>query len=413
MGQDDMRVAVAQIGSRMHYAVPRQLEARAMLEHLYTDVCASKGIFKFLRNLPPTILPASVNRLAGRVVKEVPEKKITSFDWIGLKKAYWYSKRNKVQDFTDLNLQHVSDWCKAVAACNPKDASVVYAFNSCALEIFAGERWKSVKKVLEQTIAPIEYEARVLTSANKVFGWGDSMAQYNLPSHARFAQREREEWAIADSIICGSQFVKDSIGEVGGPIDKCIVVPYGVGDSATSQKSKQTPEISRKLRVLFVGAVGLRKGIPIFLEVARRCAAIAEFRVVGKLDNCPTDIEDGLRKSCEVLGVVPRSEMSRHYDWADIFLLPSLCEGSATVTYEAAFHGVPVICTPNTGSTIVDGESGYVVPCMSSDAIIERLQYINANRANLSALSSAALRLSTAQTEREYGSRLAAALLNA
>lgn len=57
-----------------------------------------------------------------------------------------------------------------------------------------------------------------------------------------------------------------------------------------------------------------------------------------------------------------------------MFILPSLVEGSATVTYEALSHGVPVICTPNTGSIVADGETGLIVEPFSAPAISDALQ---------------------------------------
>src|SRR5262249_11308352 len=68
------------------------------------------------------------------------------------------------------------------------------------------------------------------------------------------------------------------------------------------------------------------------------------------------------------------SQMALPYAWADVFLLPSVCEGSATVTYEALAAGLPVVCTPNTGSVVRDGVDGFIVPVGDVDAIVERLE---------------------------------------
>jgi glycosyltransferase involved in cell wall biosynthesis len=66
--------------------------------------------------------------------------------------------------------------------------------------------------------------------------------------------------------------------------------------------------------------------------------------------------------------------MEDHYQWADLFLLPSVCEGSATVCYEALANGLPVICTPNTGAIVRDGVDGYVVPIRSVEPIVEAIR---------------------------------------
>jgi glycosyltransferase involved in cell wall biosynthesis len=66
--------------------------------------------------------------------------------------------------------------------------------------------------------------------------------------------------------------------------------------------------------------------------------------------------------------------MSALFQWADVFVLPSIVEGSATVTYEALMSGVPVICTPNTGSIVEDGVNGVIIPTRSANALTEAIQ---------------------------------------
>jgi len=127
------------------------------------------------------------------------------------------------------------------------------------------------------------------------------------------------------------------------------------------------------LRVLSVGEVGLRKGSPVVWEAAELVGRQAMFRMVGGL-GAPSEVLQ--RKPCnvELVGAIPRSEIFAQYRWADVFLMPSLCEGSATVTYEAMMAGLPVICTPNTGSMVIEGVSGKIVPPFSSEAVAAALQ---------------------------------------
>ena len=62
-----------------------------------------------------------------------------------------------------------------------------------------------------------------------------------------------------------------------------------------------------------------------------------------------------------LVGAVPRSQVVPHFEWADVFFMPSVCEGSATVTYEALMSGLPVIATPNPGSVVIDGVNGFTL----------------------------------------------------
>jgi glycosyltransferase involved in cell wall biosynthesis len=81
----------------------------------------------------------------------------------------------------------------------------------------------------------------------------------------------------------------------------------------------------------------------------------------------------------ELLGAVPRSEIFNHYTWADVFLLPSICEGSATVIYEALAAGLPVICTANAGSVVRDGIEGFIVSVGNYEAIADKLELLATN----------------------------------
>jgi glycosyltransferase involved in cell wall biosynthesis len=99
-----------------------------------------------------------------------------------------------------------------------------------------------------------------------------------------------------------------------------------------------------------------------------RCRAT--FRLVGALE-CDSAAVSRLNEVVELAGSVPHAEMLQHFAWADVFLLPSLCEGSATAIYEALSSSLPVICTENCGSIVRDGVDGFVIPIRDSDAIVE------------------------------------------
>src|SRR5262249_53893463 len=70
---------------------------------------------------------------------------------------------------------------------------------------------------------------------------------------------------------------------------------------------------------------------------------------------------------------VPYHEVHRLYTGADLFVYPSLHEGSAFATYEALASGLPVIATPNTGSVVRDGIDGFLVAPRDVDALMEKI----------------------------------------
>ena len=104
--------------------------------------------------------------------------------------------------------------------------------------------------------------------------------------------------------------------------------------------------------------------------------------------------------------------MVEQYRWADIFLLPSICEGSATASYEALASGLPIIVTPNTGSIIEAGEQGFIVPIRSAAAIVERIETLLRQPELRQIMSSKARTLARQNTLEAYAARLISALEN-
>ena len=374
----NVRVVVAQLGARMHYAVPRILQEAGVLERLYTDLCATGTGFDFLRSLPNAWEPGAVKRLLDRVPGCVPNDRITSYPLFGL--AYVLSCQVALDQsvLTKTWLWGGATFAQRVARyLDFGKIDAVYAFQSAALEILQHARSAGVLAMLEQTNAPLHVVRKLLREEYERFPAWIGSGKRNDRFEVDYSQRESEEWRSADVIICGSDFVRKGIAECNGPDEKCLVVPYGV-DSKFKVARGQDQPVDARLRVLTVGTVGLRKGTPYVLKAAKHCRSAATFRMVGSIDVPDKSVAE-LEKHVDVLGRVPRSEIHRQYEWADVFLLPSICEGSATVTYEALAAGLPVICTPNTGSIVRDGEEGFIVPIRDPESIATRIHQLAEN----------------------------------
>lgn len=286
-------------------------------------------------------------------------------------------------------------------------ANAVHLFNGAALEILRRAKQFSMQTVLEQTSAPVAVEEALLQDEHQRWpGWefGEALPEDWQP----MAERERDEWNLADTIICGSQFVRDGVRDQNGPAQRCVVVPYGMSSHFVEPK-RERPRRSR-LRVLFVGAIRLQKGIQYLYEAAKQLRKEdVEFRAVG-----PIRLEDAaageLRSLLELTGPIPRSTIHRHYQWADVFVLPSISEGSAGVCYEALAAGLPVITTPNAGSVVRDGADGYIVPIRCAESLAQRIMTLASDRELLDRLSRSAGERAREFTWDHYARRLLAAV---
>jgi glycosyltransferase involved in cell wall biosynthesis len=335
----------------------------------------------------------------------VPSEKITAFTFLGLAYNNARKRSTSANMAAAIHNAYGKKFCHAVLKSGLGEATATYTFNSAGLELMKVAKESGLKTVMEQTIAPRAVELEILAEAAQRYPqWAQAIPAG--PDIDEFVSREEEEWKHADLILCGSAFVRDGIGLRGGPVDKCRVVPYGVDSRFHINRG---PRLHGPLRVLTVGQVGLRKGSPVVWEAARIVGRQAEFRMVGDVA-VPVEVLVHKPENVILVGAVPRREIDKQYRWADVFLLPSLCEGSATVTYEAMMSGLPVVCSENTGSIIENGVSGFIVKSLDVEQVAECLQRLAQQPDFLAGLSTAARAVAGLASIEAYRQRLLATL---
>jgi glycosyltransferase involved in cell wall biosynthesis len=343
----------------------------------------------------------------GRVPKGIPPELIVSFPYLGFKYARRRAAATNASEFDAINLWAAQLFNERIIRRGLEDSSMVYTFDGEGLEVLEYARQTGRRAVMEQCVAPKEIVTRVLLQEEARFPrWQRPLREEGYAPE--LTRRTREEWQRAELIICGSEFVRDGVEECGGPVSKCAVVPYGVDSSFNIHRDGGH---KGPLRVLTVGTICLRKGSPYVLEAAHRLGIDAEFRMVGPLGVSP-EIAQQLQRCVQLVGPVPREEIRRHYAWADIFLFPSMCEGSALVVYEALAAGLPVITTPNAGTIVRDGTDGFVLPAGDSEAIVEKIRLFLGNRTLLREFSASAKIRSQEGSLSAYQRRLLTALGN-
>jgi len=402
------RVVVAQLGARNSYSVPVALHLYGALEQLCTDIYAEKGVISAGVRMGAKLLRGkALRRWAGRYDSRLPTDRVTTFPRFGLQYK-WKVRRSKTPtDRTAAYLWGGKRFCELVVEEGLGNANGVYGFNSASLELLRAAKQAGLTCIVEQTIAPKLFERNLVAEEEARFpGWCAASSADQLA--IAYAERERQEWEAADLIICGSGFVLEGIREEQGPAEKGAIVPYAVDERFL--KLTREPSPKGVLELLFVGTVSLRKGIG---DLARAVAALHSNSVrvsaVGGIALSKVGRSE-VERHIKLLGPVPRSEMPGIYQQADVFVFPSLCEGSALVCYEALAAGLPVITTPNAGSVVRDGVDGFIVPIRSPEAIAEKLDLLASNRKLLAELSQNARERASQFTVERYAERLMAAI---
>jgi glycosyltransferase involved in cell wall biosynthesis len=403
-------VDVAMIGARMHYAVPRLLHEAGRLGRFYTDsyVGNKPWLARGLASLPGRLRHGRIARLLERSAPGLPGAVVESFDAVG----FWFGWRLARARTSEASIRLVAEraatFNRRIIRAGVDPARVVWGYNGAALELFKWAKAHGRQCVLEQTIVPRSVELRLL--AEELVRWPGWEPGLRSPAGGDPREaREIAEWTLADRIVGGSRFVIDGLAQCGAAVERCRLVPYGVDlarYAAHDERRAIDANVARPLRVLFAGEVGLRKGAPYLLEALRMLGPGAvDARFVGTVRLHHRE----LLRYCDVArfeGVVPRSVMRDLYDWADVFCLPSICEGSATATYEALAAGVPVVATPNAGSLVEHGVSGFIVPIRNGEAIAAALETYRADRELLGVHGQGATAMRDCISLAAYGRRL-------
>ena len=187
-------------------------------------------------------------------------------------------------------------------------------------------------------------------------------------------ERRLRDLELADLVLVPSEHIAGELRRHGMPADRIRVVPY----AADVQRFRPVPDKvhGEGCTFLFAGGISQRKGIGYLLrawQLVRRPGWRLQL-----LGGAPRDLGPlrPLLDGVELLGRVPHAEVPEAMARADVFVFPSLFEGSAVVTYEALACGLPSVVTAAAGSVARDGVEGVLVPPADVEALaiaMERL----------------------------------------
>lgn len=174
-------------------------------------------------------------------------------------------------------------------------------------------------------------------------------------------EREQAFLEECDTILSPSAIVDDSLAAYGFGDERVCRVSFG-WDPARFAARQVASDADRPLTALFVGSLGIRKGIHLALEAWRAAGIAGKFVLLGR-------VEPGFRPILERYLEPGRIEHrdfdpspQRLFQEADFFLFPTLEEGAPLVCYEACGSGLPVVTSrAGTARIIEDGANGIVV----------------------------------------------------
>ncbi|WP_417813998.1 glycosyltransferase family 4 protein [Thalassospira alkalitolerans] len=230
------------------------------------------------------------------------------------------------------------------------------------------------------------------------------------------ARRRMAEARFADGVFAPSDAVAAGLVDCGINASRIHLVPftsslcdpllaYDHGPSATSDDGTT--------HLLYVGNIAIAKGIRILIEAFRvlrhRLGPAITLSLVGPAHPCALAYLAKLPPGCVWQGPVAHKYLPDHLLSADIFVFPSLSEGSSLAVLEAMAASCAVITTPDAGSPITHNQNGILIPPRDSEALINAITDLHADPVKRTTLGRAARQVIAHDIADDYGTRVEAA----
>ena len=347
-----MRVVQTVFGVFHHFELARELERRGMLQAVF-----STWPWQRLKR------------------EELPRHRVHTFPWLHtpelLLNRYsllptiagdWLGYANALV-FDEYTLRRV-----------PPDCDALIGISGSSLKTGALVQRRGGRFICDRGSSHQRYQEQIVSDEFR--RWGVHAAV----SDVRDTVREEAIYDMADAISVPSTFSARSFVEMGVPAAKLHRMTYGVRLERFHPAATPQPSPTERFEALFVGSVGLRKGVPYLLQAfAALKHPNKRLRVVGSLSG---DLAQVLKRlptdGVEFLGSQPQTHVAEIMAESHLLLLPSVEDGSGLVLGQAMACGCPVVASTNTGGPdlITDGVEGFIVPIRDPVALQECMQRV-------------------------------------
>ena len=200
----------------------------------------------------------------------------------------------------------------------------------------------------------------------------------------------KELFYAVELCTVSSDFIRQRVKALGAEEVKLVKHPVGVdtkGFVPKNHRANTHQEIVIATVARLVKVKGLEYAIRAIAKVVQKFPNI-QYEIAGsgplehKLKGLAQDL--GISSSVHFLGAQTQEQIKKLYDRAHIFVLSGVRtadgaeEGQGVVLLEAQAAGLPVVatCVGGIPESIMDGESGFLVPERDVDALAEKLIYL-------------------------------------
>lgn len=268
---------------------------------------------------------------------------------------------------------------------------IVHTWPLGALETLKTAKRLGIPTVLERCNAHTAFAMEVVQKECDRLGV-TLPADHEHAYNAEKLRKEEAEYALADRLLCPSDFVARTFLDRGYPTAKLARHQYGFDDKAFHPGSEPR-DGKRGLTMLFVGVCAVRKGLHYALEAWLRSPVSQDgtFLIAGEfLPDYQEKLASMLEHpSVKVLG--HRNDVAELMRNSDILVLPSIEEGSALVTSEARGSGCVLLVSEAAGAICRHMENALVHKTGDVSALAQHITLLHEDRTTLERLRTASL----------------------
>jgi glycosyltransferase involved in cell wall biosynthesis len=224
------------------------------------------------------------------------------------------------------------------------------------------------------------------------------------------ARRRTAEAHFADAVFAPSDAVVDGLERAGIPSRKIYLVPF-ISPQCQALLAHERPErTDTVIRLLYVGNLSLAKGLAQLFAAWKILRDKYRLRIqltlAGKLEPCAVGLVSELPDGVEWLGPVTRETVAELLLGSDIFVFPSLSEGSSLATMEAMSAGCAVVTTDAAGSPAINQISGLITPPRDHAALVSAVSVLIDNPTMRRNIAQAARDQMARDLQTGYGARV-------
>jgi glycosyltransferase involved in cell wall biosynthesis len=247
---------------------------------------------------------------------------------------------------------------------NHQEIDIVHAWPGAAMKTIAEAKKHGIPCVLERPNAHTAYAFEAAAEEAERCGIGFPKGHDHAFDGERL-KKELSEYSACDFLLCPSEFVVRTFLERNTSEAKILRHRYGFDPERFFPSDQSVGSSgSPKMTAIFVGVCEPRKGLHYILEawhtsgVRKDCQLLICGKFVpGYAEKLQLMLD---HPSIKLMG--HRDDIPEQMRQADVFLLSSVEEGSALVTYEAIGSGCVLLVSDATGAPVIDGETALIHP---------------------------------------------------